>query len=465
MKKFDVIVIGGGPAGYTAAIKSAQLGKTVACVEKRGALGGTCLNIGCIPSKALLQSSHKFVEAGHLEEFGVLVTQPSLSLAKMMERKNRIVTDLTKGIDGLFRKNKVTKFTGIAKFISGNTISVTSDEGEELLSATNIIIATGSEVSPLPGVDVDENRIVSSTGALELAEVPKRLVIIGGGVIGLEMGSIWSRLGAEVTIVEYADRILASFDEDITKEAQKIFSSQGISFKTATKVLKAFSAKDKAIVELQSKSGGEVEVVECDIVLSAVGRRSYTDGLGLATIGVNLDERGRIVVDSNYQTNLLGVYAIGDVIAGPMLAHKAEEEGIAVAEIIAGEHGHVNYDVIPGVVYTHPEIAAVGRNESELKAAGVEYVVGKFPFLANSRARTMGDTVGFAKIITDKVTDKILGAQIIGPQAGDLMSELVVAMEFGASAEDIARTSHSHPSLGEGLKEAAMAAYSKAIHI
>jgi len=465
MKTFDVIVIGGGPAGYTAAIKAAQLGKNVACVEKRERLGGTCLNVGCIPSKALLQSSHKFEEAKHLEEHGVGVKNVSLSLSKMMDRKNMIVSDLAKGIDGLFRKNKVTKIIGAAKFVNNNTISVVNDGKEELISAASIIIATGSEVSPLCGVEIDERRIVSSTGALELNEVPKRMLVIGGGVIGLEMGSVWARLGAEVIVIEYADRILATMDEDVSKEAQKIFSAQGISFRTATKVIKATVNKEMAIIEIQAKDGDVIETIECDIILSAAGRRSYTDGLGLAAIGINLDERRRISVDANYQTNIAGVYAIGDVIAGPMLAHKAEEEGIAVAEIIAGEHGHVNYAVIPGIVYTHPEIASVGRSEAELKAAGIEYKVGKFPFMANSRARTNGEVYGFTKIIADKFTDRILGAQIIGPNAGDLISELVMAMEFGASSEDVARTSHGHPSLSEALKEAAMATYDKAIHI
>lgn len=465
MSHYEVIVIGGGPAGYTAAIKLSQLGKKVACVEMRDRLGGTCLNVGCIPSKALLQSSHKFHEAKNMEEFGVMVKDVSLSLKKMMERKNSIVNDLAKGIDGLFKKNKVSRIIGIAKFVDAKRISVTHEGKEQIISADNIIIATGSQVTPLEGVVIDESRIVSSTGALELDYVPKKMVVIGGGVIGLEMGSVWSRLGSEVTVIEYGSRILGGMDEDISREAHKIFSAQGLKFMTDTRVLGTKAEKDKAIIQLESKEGDKKEVIEADIILSAAGRISYTDGLGLASIGVKTNVKNMIEVDSSYRTNISGIYAIGDVIKGPMLAHKAEEEGIAVAEIIGGQHGHVNYNAIPGIVYTHPEIASVGRSEADLKKDGIEYNVGKFPFMANSRARTNGESLGFAKILSDKKTDRILGAQIIGANAGDLMAELVIAMEFGASSEDVARTSHGHPSLSEAIKEAAMASYDKPIHI
>lgn len=465
MNKFDVIVIGGGPAGYIAAIKAAQLGKNVACIEKRQRLGGTCLNVGCIPSKALLQSSHKFHDAKHMESYGVEISSASLSLTKMMQRKEGIINDLAKGIDGLFRKNKVTRFIGSASLLGASKVCVTADGKTQELSAPNIIIATGSEVTQLPGVEVDEKTIVSSTGALELNAVPNHMVVIGGGYIGLEMSSIWSRLGANVSVIEYSDRVLPAMDEDVSKEAYKIFSAQGISFKLNTKVIKASASAKGAILTIQSKDSESLEDIECDIILACVGRRSHTSSLNLDIAGVQLDGRGRIKVDANYKTNVEGLYAIGDVIAGPMLAHKAEEEGVAVAEIIAGQHGHVNYKAIPGVVYTNPEIAAVGQSETELKAAGIAYNIGKFPFIANSRARTNGETSGFVKILAEKHSDKILGAQIIGSNAGDMIGELVLAMEFGASSEDIARTSHSHPGMSEAVKEAAMAAYNKPLHI
>lgn len=464
MKEFDVVVIGGGPGGYVAAIKAAQLGLKVACVEKRGTLGGTCLNVGCIPSKALLQSSHKYEEASHMADHGVEVGSVKLNLAKMMERKTKVVSTLCSGIEGLFLKNKVTYIKGHASFISASEILV-KGEKEEKIRAKNTVIATGSDVAHIPGITVDEKQIVSSTGALELTKVPAKLIVIGGGYIGLEMSSVWSRLGAEVTVVEYADRIVATMDSDISKEFKKLLEKQGIKFKLATKVISAKASTNGVEVVLEPAAGGDKETHSVDVVLVSVGRRPYTDALGLENIGVKPDERGKLVVNSKLQTNVPNVYAIGDVIYGPMLAHKAEEEGVAVAEIIAGQHGHVNYDAIPGVVYTHPEVASVGKTEDELKKAGVEYNVGKFPFLANSRARANGDTDGFVKILADKKTDQILGAHIIGANAGELIQEIVVGMEFKAAAEDIARTSHGHPGLSEAVKEAAMATYFKPIHM
>ncbi len=466
MKEFDVVVIGGGPGGYVAAIKAAQLGFKVACVEKRGTLGGTCLNVGCIPSKALLGSSHKYEEASsHLAEHGVEVKSVKLNLAKMMERKAKIVASLCSGIEGLFLKNKITYLKGHASFISANEILVKSGESEEKIRAKNIVIATGSDIAHIPGINIDEEKIVSSTGALELKQVPEKLIVIGGGYIGLEMSSVWSRLGSDITVVEYSDRIVASMDSDISKEFKKILEKQGIKFKLATKLVSAKVTATGVEVILEPASGGDKEKHIVDTVLVSVGRRAYTDGLGLENIGLKADERGKILVNERLQTSVPNVYAIGDVIYGPMLAHKAEEEGVAVAETIAGQHGHVNYGAIPGVVYTHPEAASVGKTEEELKKAGIEYNVGKFPFLANSRARTNGETDGFVKILADKKTDQILGAHIIGANAGELIQELVVGMEFKAAAEDIARTSHGHPGLSEAVKEAALATFFKPIHM
>jgi dihydrolipoamide dehydrogenase len=464
--EFDLVVIGGGPGGYVAAIKAAQLGLKVACVEKRGTLGGTCLNVGCIPSKALLQSSHKYKEASsHMAEHGVEAGPVKLNLPKMMERKDNVVSALCSGIEGLFLKNKITYLKGTGSFISANEILVKNGKSEDKVRTKNVIIATGSDIAHMPGITVDEKQIVSSTGALELKKVPSKMIVIGGGYIGLEMSSVWSRLGAEVTVVEYADRIVASMDSDISKEFKKILEKQGIKFKLSTKVVYAKQGNKGVEVVLEPASGGEKENLNVDVVLVSIGRKAYTDGLGLENIGLKPDERGKLLVNEKFQTSVPNVYAIGDVIYGPMLAHKAEEEGVAVAEIITGQHGHVNYDAIPGVVYTYPEVASVGKTEDELKKAGVEYNVGKFPFLANSRARANGDTDGFVKILADKKTDQILGAHIIGANAGELIQELVVGMEFKAAAEDIARTSHGHPGLSEAVKEAALATFSKPINI
>ncbi len=466
MKEFDVVVIGGGPGGYVAAIKAAQLGLKTACIEKRGTLGGTCLNVGCIPSKAMLHSSHKYEEAKHgLTAHGIELTSVKLNLAQMLKRKTEVVDSLCKGIEGLFLKNKITYFKGLGSFVSNNEIKVTSVSSDEIIKAKNIIIATGSEVMNLPGIEIDEKKIVSSTGALELTSVPKKMIVIGGGYIGLEMGSVWTRLGAEVTVVEFLDRIVPAMDTEVSKEFKKQLEKQGVKFKMATKVVSAKASSKGVDLVLEAATGGSQEKVSVDVVLVAVGRKAYTDKLNLEKIGVKADERGRIPVNKQFETSVKSVYAIGDVIAGPMLAHKAEEEGVAAAEIIAGQHGHVNYDTIPGIVYTYPEVASVGKTEDELKKLGTEYKIGKFPFMANSRARANGEAEGFVKIITDKNTDRILGAHIIGPNAGELIQELVLGMEYKASAEDIARTCHGHPGLSEAVKEAALGAYFKSIHI
>ncbi len=466
MADFDIAVIGGGPGGYVAAIKAAQLGKKVICIEKRGALGGTCLNVGCIPSKALLESSHKFEEAQkHFKEHGIEVGGVKLSLEAMMRRKDNVVETLNKGIEGLFAKNKVTYLKGAASFKSKNELEVKLNDGKtQYISVTNVIIATGSEVASLAGIEIDEKLIVSSTGALTLNAVPKKMLVIGGGYIGLEMGSVWSRLGSAVTVVEYLDKIVPGMDNDVSKEFHKILEKQGLKFQMSTKVISAkVEGKSVKVVLEPAAAGGEQTTEQYDVVLVSVGRRAYTAGLGLDKVGIEVDKFGRIPV-SNYKTKVDNIYAIGDVIEGPMLAHKAEEEGVAVAEILAGQHGHVNYDVIPGVVYTHPEVASVGITEQQAKEKGLEYKVGKFPFLANSRARAIGETDGFVKIITCKNTDQIIGAHIIGKNAGDLITELVVGMEFKAASEDIARSCHPHPSLGEAIKEASLAAHSKPIH-
>ena len=460
-QKFDLIVIGGGPGGYVAAIRAAQLGMNVACVEMRGTLGGTCLNVGCIPSKALLNSSEKYEEAQHhFAGFGIK-TKVELDLATMQSHKNKVVLDLTKGIEGLFKKNKVTYIVGKGVITGANEVTV----GNDVYQTTRILIATGSEVMPLPGITVDEKKIVSSTGALALESVPNNMVVIGGGVIGLELGSVWRRLGAKVTVVEFLDRIGGGLDAEVGKMFQRLLEKQGMAFKLGMKVTAAESKGKDVALTLEPAKGGDKESLNADVVLVAIGRRPYTAGLGLDKVGVKLDDRGRVAVNSHFETSVKNIYAIGDVIVGPMLAHKAEDEGVAVAEIMAGQKGHVYYDGIPGVIYTSPEVAAVGKTEEEVKAAGVQYKVGKFPFMANSRGRAVGRTEGFVKIIADATTDRVLGVHIIGPDAGTLIAEAALAMEYGASSEDLARTCHAHPTLNEAVKEAALAVLGRAIHI
>lgn len=459
---YDVIVIGAGPGGYVCAIRAAQLGLRVACVEKRESLGGTCLNVGCIPSKALLHASEKYSEAEHhLAGFGVQVGKVSLDLKGMMKHKDSVVEANTKGVEFLFKKNKIDWLKGEGTITAPGKVSVAGKDYQ----AKHIIIATGSDVVSLPGITIDEKRIVSSTGALTLSEVPKKLVVIGGGVIGLELGAVWGRLGAEVTVIEFLDRIMPGMDNELSKEAKKILIKQGFTFKLETKVTSA-TVKGKGVeLTLEPAKGGAAETLNADIVLVAVGRKAYYGGLGLDKIGVALDERGRIKTDHGFQTSVPGIYAIGDVIAGPMLAHKAEDEGVILAEMIAGQSGHIDYNLIPSVVYTWPEVASVGKTEEQLKEAKVEYKTGKFPFLANGRARAMNATDGFVKILADAKTDRVLGVHIIGPEAGTLIAEAVMAMEFGGSAEDIARTCHAHPTLEEVMKEAALAVDGRALHI
>jgi dihydrolipoamide dehydrogenase len=470
-ESFDVIVIGGGPGGYVCALRAAQLGLKAACVESRGALGGTCTNVGCIPSKALLQSSHLFEEANHaFAGHGIKLAKIELDLATMMTRKDDVVKQNTSGIEFLLKKNKVAYLKGfgrIAKAARGaHEVAVKDDKGVETTYTTKyVVIATGSDVTPLPGITIDENRIVSSTGALKVAKVPKTMVVIGAGVIGLEMGSVWRRLGAEVTVIEFLDFILPPMDGEVRKQMQRILEKQGLKFRLGQKVTEAKAGKEGVTLKVEPAKGGAAETLTADVVLVAVGRRPFTQGLGLKEIGVNVNQRGFVEADENYQTNVEGIFAIGDVIGGMMLAHKAEDEGVAVAEIIAGQPGHVNYDAIASVVYTWPEVAGIGKTEEQLKDAGVAYKVGKFPFTANGRARCNGDTEGFAKVIADAQTDRVLGCHIIGPEAGDLIMEVAVAMEFGASSEDIGRTCHAHPQLGEVVKEAALAADKRALHI
>ena len=462
---FDVVVVGGGPGGYVAAIRAAQLGMNVACVEKRGTLGGTCLNVGCIPSKALLQSSEYFEEANHsFADHGIKVT-PKLDLPAMLGRKDRVVGELTKGIEFLFKKNKVTYVKGTGKIKAAGQVEVSEGEDKgKLLSAKHIIIATGSESTPIPNVDIDEKQIVTSTGALELPKVPKHLVVIGGGVIGLELGSVWKRLGAEVTVVEFLDRILPMGDGEVSKTMARVLKKQGMKFKLKTKVTAAKKTKTSVTLTLEPAAGGDAEELKCDTVLVSVGRRPYTDGLGLDEVGVERDQRGVIQVGHDFQTNVPGIYAIGDCIPGPMLAHKAEEDGVACVEMLAGEKPHVDYNHVPGVVYTWPEVADVGDSEEALKEKGIDYKVGKFPFMANSRGKANGFTDGFVKILADAKTDKVLGAHIIGPQAGEMIHELCTIISFGGSAEDVARMCHAHPTFSEAVKEAALAAGTGAIH-
>lgn len=460
-EKFDVLVIGAGPGGYVAAIRCAQLGLKTACVEKRKTLGGTCLNVGCIPSKALLSSSEKFEEAEHHFEGIGIEAKPKLNLKKMMGFKDEVVEANTKGIEFLFKKNKVTHIEGAAEITAPGKVKVGKDEYE----AESIIIATGSDVVSLPGIEIDEKKIVSSTGALELSEVPKSMVVIGGGVIGLEMGTVWRRLGAEVTVVEFLDQILPGMDGEVRKESQKIFKKQGIKFKTGAKVTSATATSKGVDLTIEPAAGGDEEKMSVDIVLMAVGRKPYTEGLGLENVGIEMTERGQIKTDEFFETSVEGIYAIGDVITGPMLAHKAEDEGVILAEMLAGESGHIDYDMIPGVVYTWPEVANVGKTEEQLKEAGVKYNAGKFPFMANGRARAMGAMDGFVKILADAETDRVLGAHMVGPNVGDLIQEVVSVMEFQGTAEDIARTCHAHPTLTEVVKEAALAVHKRPIHI
>ncbi|WP_431857057.1 dihydrolipoyl dehydrogenase [Azospirillum sp.] len=463
---YDVVVIGGGPGGYVCAIRAAQLGFKVACVEKRPALGGTCLNVGCIPSKALLTASEKFEEAKHgLAKFGVKVGGVELDLPGMMKHKDEVVKSNTGGVEFLFKKNKIDWIKGAGTIVAKDTVSVDANGGTTLKATKAIIIATGSEVTPLPGIEIDEEKIVSSTGALALAEVPKRLVVIGGGVIGLELGSVWGRLGAQVTVVEFLDRILPGMDGEVSKQMQRILAKQGMTFKLGAKVTGAKTTNTGVALTVEPAKGGDAETLEADAVLVAIGRRPHTQGLGLENVGVEMDPRGRVKIDHHFQTNVPGIYAIGDVVEGPMLAHKAEDEGVALAEILAGQAGHVNYDVIPGVVYTWPEVASVGKGEEDLKAAGIAYKAGKFPFTANGRARAINSTEGFVKILADARTDKVLGVHMIGPNVSEMVAELALAMEFGASSEDIARTCHAHPTLSEVTKEAALAVDGRPLHM
>jgi dihydrolipoamide dehydrogenase len=465
---YDVVIIGSGPGGYVCAIKAAQLGLKTAVVEKNATFGGTCLNIGCIPSKALLYASEMFAEAGHaFDTLGVEVA-PKLNLKKMMAHKDTTVASNVNGVAFLFKKNKIDAFRGTGKVAGAGKVSVTGEDGKvEEIETKNIVIATGSDVAGIPGVkvDFDEKVIVSSTGALSLAKVPERLVVVGGGVIGLELGSVWARLGAKVTVVEFLDTILGGMDGEVSKQFQRLLSKQGFEFKLGAKVTGVAKAKKGVGVTFEPVKGGAAETIEADVVLVATGRRPYADSLGLKEAGVEVDERGRVKTDGHLRTNVPGIYAIGDVVAGPMLAHKAEDEGVAVAETIAGQAGHVNYEVIPSVVYTSPEVASVGRTEEELKKAGIEYKVGKFPFSANGRARAMLHTDGFVKILADKRTDRVLGAHIVGFGAGEMIHEAAVLMEFGGSSEDLARTCHAHPTMSEAVKEAALATFFKPIHI
>lgn len=466
---YDVLIIGAGPGGYVCAIKAAQLGLKVGLIDKRPNAGGTCINIGCIPSKALLYASEKFAEAGHqFAELGIEIPAPKLDLQKMLAHRQGTVDANVKGLSFLIKKNKIDWLQGTGAIAGEGKVTLTTDAGDtSTLSAKNIVIATGSDVAGIPGVDVafDEKVIVTSTGALEFDKVPGHLVVVGGGVIGLELGSVWARLGAKVTVVEYLDTILGGMDGEVAKQFQKILDKQGIAFKLGAKVTAVSKTTSGAEVTFEPAKGGTAETLTADAVLVATGRRPYTDGLGLETVGIALDKRGRVEVDAHYRTSASGIYAIGDVIAGPMLAHKAEDEGVAVAEILAGQAGHVNYEVIPSVVYTSPEVASVGRTEEELKRDGVAYKAGKFPFSANGRARAMLATDGFVKVLADAATDRVLGVHIVGFGAGEMIHEAAVLMEFGGSSEDLARTCHAHPTMSEAVKEAALGTFFKSIHM
>jgi dihydrolipoamide dehydrogenase len=464
---YDLVVIGTGPGGYVCAIRAAQLGLKVAVVEKRATHGGTCLNVGCIPSKALLHASEAFEEAGHaFAKMGIGVGKPKLDLKQMLKFKDEAVDGNVKGVDFLFKKNKIESFHGTGRIVAAGKVEVKGEDGKaQTLETKNIVIATGSDVAKLKGIEIDEKRIVSSTGALTLDKVPEKMLVVGAGVIGLELGSVWRRLGADVTVVEFLDRILPGIDSEVARQSQRLLEKQGMAFKLGSKVTGVDTSGKRLKAKIEPAKGGNAETVEADVVLVAIGRTPFTEGLGLKDAGVAMDERGRVKTDAHFATNVLGIYAIGDAIAGPMLAHKAEDEGVAVAEILAGQAGHVNYDVIPNVVYTYPEIASVGKSEDELKAANVAYNVGKFPFTANGRAKANQQTEGFVKILADAKTDRVLGASIVGSDAGNMIAELALAMEFSASAEDIARTCHAHPTLPEAVKEAALAVAKRAIHM
>ena len=464
---YDVIVIGTGPGGYVCAIRAAQLGLKTAVVEKNATFGGTCLNVGCSPSKAMLHASELYEEAGHsFAQMGIKVGEPSVDLTALLKYKDQNVEANVKGVEFLFKKNKIEALRGAARIVAPGRVEVkAADGGTQTLETKNIVISTGSDIARLNGIDIDEKRIVSSTGALELGKVPQKLLVVGAGIIGLELGSVWRRLGAQVTIVEFLDHILPGIDGEVARQFHRLQQKQGLAFKLASKVT-AIDASDKVLkVKVEPAAGSGVgEMIEADIVLVAIGRVPYTEGLGLEAVGVTRDNRGRVVVDAHLRTNVGGIYAIGDVVAGPMLAHKAEDEGVAAAEVIAGQAGHVNYEVIPNIVYTHPEIASVGKTEEELKAAGIAYQIGKFPFSANARARANLATDGFVKILADAKTDRVLGVHILGPDAETMIAEAAIAMEFGASAEDIARTCHAHPTLSEAVKEAALAVAKRAIN-
>ncbi|MBR0716958.1 dihydrolipoyl dehydrogenase [Bradyrhizobium liaoningense] len=466
MATYDLVVIGTGPGGYVCAVRAAQLGMKVAVVEKNATLGGTCLNVGCMPSKALLHASEMFEEAGHsFAKMGVSVSTPKLDLPAMMDFKQQGIDGNVKGVEFLMKKNKIDVLKGSGKILGTGKVEVSADGKSQVVETKNIVIATGSDIARLKGIEIDEKRIVSSTGALSLEKVPGRLLVIGAGVIGLELGSVWRRLGSEVMVVEFLDRILPGMDGEIAKQFQRILEKQGFAFKLGSK-LTGVEANGKALLaKIEPAAGGAAETIEADVVLVCIGRVPFTDGLGLKEAGVALDERGRVQIDAHFATNVKGVYAIGDVVAGPMLAHKAEDEGVAVAEILAGQAGHVNYDVIPGVVYTTPEVSSVGKTEEELKQAGQAYTVGKFPFTANGRSKVNQTTDGFVKILADAKTDRVLGVHIIGREAGEMIHEAVVLMEFGGSAEDLARSCHAHPTRSEAIKEAALAVGKRAIHM
>jgi dihydrolipoamide dehydrogenase len=463
---YDLVVIGTGPGGYVGAIRAAQLGMKVAVVEKRAAHGGTCLNVGCIPSKALLHASELFEEAGHgFKNMGIKVSAPKVDMKQMLKFKQDAIDGNTKGIEFLLKKNKIDAFHGTGKILGAGKVEMTPEKGDvQVLETKNICIATGSDVAQLPGIEIDEKQIVSSTGALELTKVPGHMVVVGAGVIGLELGSVWRRLGAKVTVVEFLDRILPGMDSEVAKKFRVMLGRQGFEFKLGSKVTGAKTSRSGVKVTIEPAKGGDAETLEADIVLVAIGRVPYTDGLGLEDAGVALDERKRVIVDDHFATNVPGIFAIGDVVRGAMLAHKAEEEGVALAELLAGQAGHVNYGIIPGVVYTYPEVASVGKTEDELKDEGVAYKSGSFPFMANGRAKANQTTDGFVKVLADAKTDQVLGVHILGPQAGELIHECAVLMEFGGSSEDLARTCHAHPTLSEAVKEAALAVDKRAIH-